>query len=104
MHKPQIIFFDIDGTLIDMEKKQVTPLMLDTLHRLQANGIRLAIATGSLQIAHFMQRQIGGRKRKIVHDAANLRHGHGHKIHGWSVFEVLQHGSQFGMNLHHIPC
>ena len=46
MHKPQIIFFDIDGTLIDMEKKQVTPLMLDTLHRLQANGIRLAIATG----------------------------------------------------------
>ena len=46
MHKPRIIFFDIDGTLIDMEKKQVTPLMLDTLHRLQANGIRLAIATG----------------------------------------------------------
>ena len=46
MRKPRIIFFDIDGTLIDMEKKQVTPLMLDTLHRLQANGIRLAIATG----------------------------------------------------------
>ena len=22
MHKPKIIFFDIDGTLIDMEKKQ----------------------------------------------------------------------------------
>ena len=37
MRKPRIIFFDIDGTLIDMEKKQVTPLMLDTLHRLQAN-------------------------------------------------------------------
>ncbi len=46
MHKPKIIFFDIDGTLIDMQKKQVTPLMLQTLHRLQANGIRLAIATG----------------------------------------------------------
>ena len=46
MRKTRIIFFDIDGTLIDMEKKQVTPLMLDTLHRLQANGIRLAIATG----------------------------------------------------------
>ena len=46
MHKPKIIFFDIDGTLIDMEKKQVTPRMLDTLHKLQANGIRLAIATG----------------------------------------------------------
>ena len=46
MQKPKIIFFDIDGTLIDMQKKQVTPLMLSTLHKLQENGIRLAIATG----------------------------------------------------------
>lgn len=46
MHKPKIIFFDIDGTLIDMQLKKVTPLMLSTLHKLQANGIRLAIATG----------------------------------------------------------
>jgi len=46
MRKPKIIFFDIDGTLIDMEKKQITPVMLSTLHKLQANGIRLAIATG----------------------------------------------------------
>ena len=38
MNKPRIIFFDIDGTLIDMEKKQITPRMLETLHRLQANG------------------------------------------------------------------
>lgn len=45
-HKPKIIFFDIDGTLIDMQKKKITPLMLSTLHKLQANGIRLAIATG----------------------------------------------------------
>ena len=46
MRKPKIIFFDIDGTLIDMQKKQITPRMLQTLHKLQANGIRLAIATG----------------------------------------------------------
>ena len=46
MHKPKILFFDIDGTLIDMQKKCITPLMLSTLHKLQANGIRLAIATG----------------------------------------------------------
>lgn len=51
MHKPRIIFFDIDGTLIDMEKKQVTPLMLSALHKLQANGIRLAIATGRSPMA-----------------------------------------------------
>lgn len=47
MHKPKILFFDIDGTLIDMQKKCITPLMLSTLHKLQANGIRLAIANGS---------------------------------------------------------
>ena len=46
MHKPKILFLDIDGTLIDMQKKCITPLMLSTLHKLQANGIRLAIATG----------------------------------------------------------
>lgn len=46
MHKPRIIFFDIDGTLIDMEKKRITPPTLDALRRLQKNGILLAIATG----------------------------------------------------------
>lgn len=46
MHKPRIIFFDIDGTLIDMEKKHITEPMLDTLCRLQKNGILLGIATG----------------------------------------------------------
>ena len=46
MRKPKIIFFDIDGTLIDMQKKKITPVMLSALHKLQENGIRLAIATG----------------------------------------------------------
>ena len=31
MHKPRIIFFDIDGTLIDMEKKRITERTLDAL-------------------------------------------------------------------------
>ena len=38
MHKPRIIFFDIDGTLIDMEKKRITERTLDALRRLQQNG------------------------------------------------------------------
>lgn len=42
----KIIFFDIDGTLIDMAKKHITPTMLETLARLQANGIKICIATG----------------------------------------------------------
>ncbi|MFR6750248.1 MAG: HAD hydrolase family protein [Faecalibacterium sp.] len=46
MRKPRIIFFDIDGTLIDMEKKRITKPTLDALRRLQQNGILLAIATG----------------------------------------------------------
>lgn len=46
MEKPRIIFFDIDGTLIDMQKKQVTPNTLAALQRLQENGIKLCIATG----------------------------------------------------------
>ena len=33
MHKPRIIFFDIDGTLIDMEKKRITERPLDALRR-----------------------------------------------------------------------
>ncbi len=42
----KIAFFDIDGTLIDMEKKQITAKMVETLHRLQKNGVRICIATG----------------------------------------------------------
>lgn len=46
MDNTKIIFFDIDGTLIDMEKKCVTEKMLETLRRLQEKGIIICIATG----------------------------------------------------------
>ena len=46
MDKIKIIFFDIDGTLIDMQKKKITPRILEALTRLQDCGIRLCIATG----------------------------------------------------------
>ena len=49
MHKPRIIFFDIDGTLIDMEKKRITERTLDALRRLQQNCILLAVAVQVLQ-------------------------------------------------------
>ena len=38
MHKPRIIFFDIDGTLIDMEKKRITERTLDALRRSPLTG------------------------------------------------------------------
>ena len=45
MPQTKIVFFDIDGTLIDMQAKKITPKMLETLHRLQDRGIKICIAT-----------------------------------------------------------
>ena len=42
----KIIFFDIDGTLIDMERKLISDKMLMTLKKLKENHIRIGIATG----------------------------------------------------------
>ena len=55
MYPIKIAFFDVDGTLIDMEKKQITPTTLDLLHRLQTNGIRICLATGRspIVVPHF---------------------------------------------------
>ena len=45
MDNTKIIFFDIDGTLIDMEKKCVTEKMLETLRKLQEGaGIQKVLA------------------------------------------------------------
>lgn len=51
MDKIKIIFFDVDGTLIDMEKKKISKKMLEALQRLQDRGIILCIATGRSPIA-----------------------------------------------------
>lgn len=42
----KMIFFDIDGTLIEMGKKQMTARMEETLIQLKERGILLCIATG----------------------------------------------------------
>lgn len=42
----KIAFFDVDGTLVDMEKKVITPVMIETLKHLKENGIILCMATG----------------------------------------------------------
>ena len=44
--RQKIAFFDVDGTLVDMEKKIISPKMIETLKRLKKNGIILCIATG----------------------------------------------------------
>lgn len=42
----RIIFFDIDGTLIDIARKSITDTMLQTLIRLKERGYLLCLATG----------------------------------------------------------
>lgn len=51
MKDVKIIFFDVDGTLIDMSKKQISERMLATLKALKKQGILLCIATGRSPIA-----------------------------------------------------
>ena len=46
MNQIKIIFFDIDGTLVDMQTKQISAKTIEALQRLKANGIKICIATG----------------------------------------------------------
>lgn len=46
MNHIKIIFFDIDGTLIDMNRKQISEKMLETLIRLKEKGLLLCLSTG----------------------------------------------------------
>ena len=46
MSKIKIAFFDIDGTLIDMNTKKISRNTIYTLRKLKENGILICIATG----------------------------------------------------------
>ncbi len=46
MDEIRIIFFDIDGTLIDMGKKEASAKTLEALRRLKEKGVILCLATG----------------------------------------------------------
>ena len=46
MNSIKMIFFDIDGTLVDPATGKISEKTQKTLHRLHKRGIRLAIATG----------------------------------------------------------
>ncbi|MFR7638392.1 HAD family hydrolase [uncultured Allobaculum sp.] len=51
----RMIFFDIDGTLIDMNTKVISPRTVEALCLLQKEGVRIAICTGRspMQIPKF---------------------------------------------------
>lgn len=51
----KIAFFDIDGTLIDMNKKVISEKTVETLIRLKKNNIKICIATGRAPqyVPHF---------------------------------------------------
>lgn len=46
MDEIKIIFFDIDGTLIDMDRKEISEKTLEALKRLKERSILLCLATG----------------------------------------------------------
>ena len=46
MDSIKIVFFDIDGTLIDLRKKQISEKTYKMLRKLQENGILICLATG----------------------------------------------------------
>ena len=46
MTQTRIVLIDVDGTLIDMQKKQVSTKTLELLKLLKVNGIRICLATG----------------------------------------------------------
>lgn len=51
MKNIKMIFFDIDGTLIDMGKKTISPKMVETLIELKKREIIICLATGRSPIA-----------------------------------------------------
>ena len=42
----RIAFFDIDGTLVDIDTKRPSPHAVETLRRLREKGVRVCLATG----------------------------------------------------------
>ena len=55
MEHIKMAFFDIGGTILEFEHREITEKMRDTLHQLQKNGIIICIATGraSVSLPHF---------------------------------------------------
>ncbi|MBO5097015.1 MAG: HAD-IIB family hydrolase, partial [Agathobacter sp.] len=47
----KIVFFDVDGTLLKFQTTQLSEKTVETLHRLQANGIKICVATGRPPVA-----------------------------------------------------
>lgn len=46
MEQIKIAFFDVDGTLVDMKKKKISPKTVEMLQGLRQRGILICIATG----------------------------------------------------------
>ena len=51
MKNIKIAFFDVDGTMIDMQKKAMSEKMVETLHRLQEKNIIICVATGRTPVS-----------------------------------------------------
>ena len=50
MKNIKIVFFDIDGTLVPLDKDDISEKSVFALNKLQENGIKICVATGRAPI------------------------------------------------------
>lgn len=46
MKKSEIIYFDVDGTILDEKASEINKTTIDAINKVQENGYKIAIATG----------------------------------------------------------
>lgn len=102
-----IVFFDVDGTLLNSEKK-VTPLTRFTLELLKEQGIKLCIATGrpikSARLAmklHGLDHLMSGYVCNNGIDTLNLTNLHHHSHHELKKKDaliILNHVKELNLN------
>lgn len=66
MKQIKMIFFDIDGTLIDMETRKVSEKTMLVLRTLREKGIKICLATGRSPVS------LPADVQQIIHNAEKV--------------------------------
>lgn len=95
----KIVFFDIDGTLVDMETKAMSPRTLETLRRLQAGGIKICIATGRSPVSLPVFEGVTFDayltfNGSLCYDASGILYSH--PIPGGDVRKIIDNAARLG--------
>lgn len=102
-----IVFFDVDGTLLNSDKK-VTPLTRFTLELLKEQGVKLCIATGrpikSARLAmklhgidHLISGYVCNNGTDLLNLVTNVQHQH-HLLTRDDAMKILNHVKSLNLN------